>query len=95
MLGQAVTKDLGRLIPELSDPLPVLIRVYANMNALSKAYIRAGILNKATFDDFARGFNSADIRCEYVDTGTNKEHYPGKVLGMNITAPHALHRILD
>lgn len=71
----------------------IVVRVYANVRGLSKAYSDEGVLlNPNIFSDFALGFNQAHPLCELIDAGNHKKAAETKLKGTrspkNIMADH-------
>lgn len=63
----------------------IVIRVYANLRGLSKAYVDNGILpNTDFFAQFVVGFNKAHPLCDFVDAGNHKEAADTKLKGKPI-----------
>lgn len=59
---------------ELDTGYKVVVRVFANVEGMTKAYREANILPEpSTYKSFIQGFNMADSLCEYVDAGDGKE----------------------
>ncbi len=59
----------------------MIVRVYANVKGLAKAYRESEILSETTFVDFVRGFNMGNTMCDYIDAGNGKECSDEKVKG--------------
>jgi hypothetical protein len=77
-----VEYHLQEVEPEASPSTQCRIRVYANVDGLSKAYRDANII---TADDglvnFIRGFNMENVLCDFVDAGSGKECSDVKLKG--------------
>jgi len=73
LLRVAVMEHVRVQNPDLHNT-EVLVRTYANLEGLSKAYVDSKILEAATeFASFVRGFNVSHAFCDYVDAGKGKE----------------------
>jgi len=82
LLKQAVEEELQSSVPSTAYRVQVVVRVYANVKGLAKAYKDMEILPEfACFEEFIRGFNMGDVRCDYVDAGNGKECSDEKVKG--------------
>lgn len=67
---------------DLAHPPKILIRVYANMRGMAKAYKDAGVvLDLATVELFVRGFNMENPLCDFNDAGNGKECSDEKIRG--------------
>lgn len=63
-----------------------VIRVFANIAGLGKAYCEHGILpNPHDINPFVRGFNKYTPLCDYVDAGDDKEAADNKIKGKLLT----------
>jgi hypothetical protein len=70
------------IFPVADHKVKVLIRVYANVKGMSKAYKDANILpEQHIFGEFVQGFNMAEPLCDFVDAGTGKECADEKLKG--------------
>jgi hypothetical protein len=70
------------VVPGVDPNARVLIRVYANVKGMAKAYREANILSEQhVFGEFVQGFNMADPLCDFVDAGTGKECSDEKLKG--------------
>ena len=82
LLKQAVEEELQSSVPSTAHHMQVIVRVYANVKGLAKAYKEMEILpESASLDEFVRGFNMGDAMCDYVDAGNGKECSDEKVKG--------------
>ncbi|KAF6791404.1 CCCH zinc finger DNA binding protein [Colletotrichum sojae] len=82
LLKQAVLETLRSSDPNLPHHLKVVVRVYANLRGLAKAYADTGALgDRDDLDQFVRGFNMGDQLCDFVDAGNGKECADEKVKG--------------
>jgi hypothetical protein len=81
-LRQAVS-DYVKKLDGISQRDPeIVIRIYANVEGLSKAYRDAKILaGSSQLDFFLRGFNRSHPLCDFVDAGNDKEAADGKIKG--------------
>jgi len=60
----------------------VIIRLYANMSGLCKAYVNSGIIPDAlTWQNFVQAFNKQAPFCEFVDAGGDKESADTRIKG--------------
>ncbi|KAH7109286.1 C-x8-C-x5-C-x3-H type zinc finger protein-like protein [Dendryphion nanum] len=74
MLKRAVTEYLKSELESIDSNSKIIIRVYANIRGLSKAYKDFDILStQFGMEEFVRGFNMADPLCDFVDAGSGKE----------------------
>lgn len=81
-LKQAVLERLRSSDPNLPHHLKVVVRVYANLRGLAKAYVDTEVLkDRDDLDQFVRGFNMGDQLCDFVDAGNGKECADEKVKG--------------
>jgi hypothetical protein len=63
------------------DP-QIEVRIYANMEGLSKTYRNAKILpGPSELDLFVRGFNKSHPLCDFVHAGNDKEAADSKIKG--------------
>lgn len=61
------------------------IRVYANVEGLTKAYRDANVLHDdKNLTSFIQGFNKADTLCDIVDAGNGKECADVKLKGQSL-----------
>ncbi|KAL2825856.1 hypothetical protein BJY01DRAFT_230051 [Aspergillus pseudoustus] len=73
-LIQAVEGHVRMISSDVPASAVCKIRVYANVDGLTKAYREAGILSTGqSLDGFIHGFNQADEWCDFVDVGNGKE----------------------
>lgn len=80
---QTVKEDLASQNPLTAHQMQVVVRIYADMQALAKAYKEMSILpSAAIFREFVRGFNAGDALCDYLDTGDEKGCSDDKMQGM-------------
>jgi hypothetical protein len=87
LLKQAVEEELRACDPSAAQHVQVVVRVYANMQGLTKTYKEMGFLPQSTtFEEFVRGFNMGDVMCDYVDAGNGKECSDAKVKGKRTNA---------
>jgi hypothetical protein len=60
----------------------IVIRIYANMEGLSKTYRDAKLLSSPSqLDLFVRGFNKSHPLCDFGDAGNDKEAADSKIKG--------------
>jgi len=60
----------------------VIIRLYANVSGLGKAYVNSGIVpNALTWQNFVQAFNKEAPFCEFVDAGGDKESADTRIKG--------------
>jgi hypothetical protein len=79
LLKTYVLKHLQDILPPSTK---IVIRVYANLIGLSKAYREAGFLQtNAVFEAFVNGFNKEDALCDFVNAGDGKECADEKIKG--------------
>jgi hypothetical protein len=58
----------------------LIVRIYADFTTLAETLLKVKMIDQAsTFDDFARGFNSAKVLFDFVDTGSKRELSKGKI----------------
>lgn len=82
LLQQGVQEELQSSVPDAAPNLEVIVRVYANVKGLAKTYRDLDILHEPdSFDEFVRGFNMGDVRCDYIDAGNGKECADVKLKG--------------
>jgi hypothetical protein len=82
MLKRALEDYVKSVSPPVDPSARFLIRVYANMKGMSKAYVDANILTgQHIFGEFVQGFNMADPLCDFVDAGNGKECSDEKLKG--------------
>lgn len=68
--------------PTLPTGWRMVARVYANVNGLADACVKAGIISDTSiFDDFARGFTLGDALFDFVDVGDGKDQAEIKMTG--------------
>jgi hypothetical protein len=66
------------------DP-QIVVRIYANMEGLSKTYRDAKVLSDLSqLDLFVRGFNKSHPLCDFVDAGNDKEAADSKIKGKGL-----------
>ena len=72
-LRSAVFEYLKDFDQELQRDTEIVVRVFANVEGLSRCYYSASILSaNSHFDQFIRGFNRSHPLCDYVDAGNDK-----------------------
>jgi hypothetical protein len=82
MLKLAVKHYIKSAVPAVELNAKVLIRVYANVKGMSKAYKDANFLpDQHSFGEFVQGFNMAEPLCDFVDAGNGKECADEKLKG--------------
>lgn len=82
LLKQAVLEKLRSSDTDLPHHMKVVVRVYANLRGLAKAYVDTGVLgDRDDLEQFVRGFNMGDQLCDFVDAGNGKECADEKVKG--------------
>lgn len=80
-LKQAIFDEL-RYEPDFKHDERILIRVYANLRGLGKAYVDHNILSSTDiFSNFVLGFNKAHPLCDFIDAGNHKEAADNKLRG--------------
>lgn len=86
-LRDAVTSYVKGL-DGVSQPDPqIVVRIYANMEGLSKTYRDAKILfSPSQLDLFVRGFNKSHPLCDFVDAGNDKEAADSKIKGEELSS---------
>ncbi|KAK7423241.1 hypothetical protein QQZ08_009137 [Neonectria magnoliae] len=78
LLKQSIKEEIVKLMPSGSHHLKIIIRVFANVRGLAKAW-REFLPESLSLDDFVRGFNMGDAMCDYIDAGNGKECSDEKV----------------
>ena len=79
-------------LPGISQHDPqIIIRIYANIEGLSKTYRDAKLLsNTSQLDLFIRGFNKSHPLCDFVDAGNDKEAADSKIKGKGLLYWHGM-----
>ncbi|KAL3466900.1 CCCH zinc finger DNA binding protein [Aspergillus heterothallicus] len=73
-LIQCTEEHVQKVDPMMSSNTQYKIRVYANLDGLTKAYREAGVLRvDQDLRGFAQGFNMERTLCDFVDAGNGKE----------------------
>ena len=96
--GERAARDLRQsILDHLKDKAyfqhdyKILIRVYANLQGLSKTYNDARIIpNSKVFLDFVQTFNKTHELVEIVDAGNDKEAADSKIKGSPCLHTHLL-----
>ncbi|KAI9718294.1 MAG: hypothetical protein M1828_006758 [Chrysothrix sp. TS-e1954] len=66
--------------PTVSPTFQLVLRIYLNLQGLSRAYQRAGVVEASNyFERFVRTFNTTYPLFDIIDTGDEKEHAAGKI----------------
>ncbi|OKL58633.1 hypothetical protein UA08_06123 [Talaromyces atroroseus] len=74
LLIKAAEDHIENLGTQVPPNIPYKIRVYANVEGLTKAYRDASILHgNENLTTFLQAFNKANILCDFVDAGNGKE----------------------
>ena len=82
MLWGAVRDYVHQNIPGLPSDYKIVARVYANLNGLSDACNKAGIIdNPHLMREFARGFTGTKQLFDFIDVGSGKDRADDKVSG--------------
>ncbi|MCJ1411249.1 hypothetical protein MMC19_005337 [Ptychographa xylographoides] len=80
MLWGAVRDYVHQNIPGLPSDYKIVARVYANLNGLSDACNKAGIIdNPHLMREFARGFTGTKQLFDFIDVGSGKDRADDKV----------------
>jgi hypothetical protein len=89
-LIHAVQEHIKEIDPEASPIISCNIRVYSNVQGLTKVYRETGILRPdQDLSAFIRGFNMESPLCDFVDAGDGKECADVKIKGCPIHSPSA------
>ena len=80
---------------DISQSLDFVIRVYANIKGLGKAYRDANVLEQPSdIEHFVRGFNMGDPLSDFIDAGSGKECSDEKIRGQSLLSKLRLHFII-
>ncbi|ROT42488.1 hypothetical protein SODALDRAFT_374815 [Sodiomyces alkalinus F11] len=76
----ALRAEIAGLCGKPADDVEVIAKVYANLNGLSRAMQRHGVVEKdSDFKDFTLGFTQAKASFDFVDVGQGKERADSKI----------------
>ncbi|KAI9737448.1 MAG: hypothetical protein M1834_009602 [Cirrosporium novae-zelandiae] len=80
---------------DIGQSVNIVVRVYANINGVGKAYHNANILEESSnIELFVRGFNMGDPLCDFINAGIGKECSDDKireVFRLHIENTHCKH----
>ena len=81
-LRSAVDGHVRKVDPNVPAHTSIKIRVYANVEGLTKTYRNANIIpDSESLLPFVQGFNRAHELCDFVDVGSGKEGSDVKLRG--------------
>ena len=81
MLLEATNAYINECLPQLKSP-KIVVRIYSNMKELGRSLRQAGAVTAdCMFGDFIRGFNSANLSFEMIDSGSQKDRTMEKICG--------------
>lgn len=82
MLKTTVSEHIRNQHADLPPNMRVVIRVYANLKGVAKAYCDAQVLERQSdLGPFINGFNKEDSLCDFVNAGDGKECADEKMKG--------------
>ena len=67
--------------PDFDRREAILIKIYANINGLTKTYDEQGIASVDDVAEFLTGFNKVFPLCEFIDAGNAKDGADRKIQG--------------
>jgi hypothetical protein len=82
MLEDSVNRYVNEVIPDLPHSIKIIARLYANLEGLSEACFKAGIISSPqVMKDFAKGFTQGRTLFDFVDVGAGKDRADEKIIG--------------
>lgn len=82
MLEDSVSRYVQELIPDVSASIKIVARLYANVEGLSEACYKTGIVSSPQLmKDFVKGFTQGRTLFDFVDVGSGKDRADEKIIG--------------